>query len=317
MSDRIAVLMGGMSAEREVSLVSGRECAKALRNLGFDVIEIDANHGVARQLEDAAPDLVFNVLHGEWGEDGRVQGILDHFDRPYTHSGVLASALAMDKHKAKSVFREAGIDVPVGKLVTRQDILANGLPLATPCVVKPPAQGSSVGVFIIRNGDNRLHTALSDPNWGLGEELLVEEFIPGLELTTAVMGNRALGVTEIKSKSDFYDYESKYVAGGSEHELPAKVPGHIEAACLDLAVRAHQCLDCAGLTRSDFRYDVQSDRLCLLEINTIPGMTPTSLAPEQAAHVGISFDDLIAWMVEDARDRHTLSSQARRTREAV
>ncbi len=305
MGSRVAVLLGGLSSEREVSFSSGRQCADALVRLGFDVIEIDAGRDVAGRLVQVEPDVVFNALHGEWGEDGRVQGVLDHYGAPYTHSGVLASALAMDKDKAKAVFRAAGIDVPEGRVMTRRALLADGPPLPAPFVMKPPAEGSSVGVIIVRPGDNRWREVLADPSWHLGEDILVEEFIAGRELTTTVLGDRPLGVTEIKTANAFYDYEAKYAEGGSHHEIPAQVPAAIAQACLDIAVRAHKALGCAGLTRSDYRYDVQLGRLSLLELNTQPGMTPTSLAPEQAAHVGISFDDLVLWMVEDARARHT------------
>lgn len=304
MSKRIAVLMGGLSAERAVSLHSGRACAAALRSKGYDVVEIDAGPHLYTQLVDTKPDCVLNALHGEWGEDGRVQGVLDHLGVPYSHSGVLASALAMDKDKAKAVFRQAGLDVPEGVVMTRQQLVDDGAPFAPPFVVKPPAQGSSVGVFIIRPGDNRFAALVNDPAWAFGEQLLVEEFIPGRELTTAVLGDRALGVTEIIPQTEFYDYEAKYADGGSVHECPAKIDEHVETACLDMALRAHRVMGCAGLTRSDFRYDPKTGRVCLLEINTIPGMTSTSLAPEQAAHLGIGFDDLVVWMVEDAYARH-------------
>lgn len=304
MAERVAVLMGGMSAEREVSLASGRACAQALVARGYDVVEIDAGRDLYDQLVGARPDCVVNVLHGEWGEDGRVQGVLDHYGVAYTHSGVLASALAMDKERAKAVFAQAGLDVPRGMVLTRSQILADGgVAMEAPFVAKPPRQGSSVGVFIVQPGDNRFMTALADPDWAFGEDLLVEEFVPGRELTTAVMGDRALGVTEIIPRGGFYDYDAKYAAGGSVHEFPAKIESDIEQQCLAMALKAHEVMGCAGLTRSDFRFDVKLGRVCLLEINTIPGMTSTSLAPEQAAHLGISFEDLVVWMVEDAHAR--------------
>ncbi len=300
---RVAVLLGGLSAEREISLVTGRACAEALRRTGYDVVEIDAGWDVAAQLAAATPDVVFNGLHGAWGEDGRVQGVLDHARIPYTHSGVLASALAMDKPRAKDVFRAAGIDVPVGRTIQRAD-LAAGHPMETPYVLKPPAEGSAVGVFVVEEGAAAPPSVLIDPargtDWDLGEALLVEEYIPGQELTVTVMGDRPLAVTEIVPATGFYDYDAKYAPGGSRHILPAPIPPAVERACLDLALKAHEILGCLGLTRSDFRYDLHNDRLCLLELNTQPGMTPTSLAPEQAAHCGVAFDDLVAWMVEDA-----------------
>ena len=300
MSKRIAVLLGGMSAERPVSLVSGKACADALRRKGWDVVEIDPTRELAAQLAAAAPDVVFNGLHGEWGEDGKVQGILDHYGKPYTHSGVLASALAMDKQRAKAVFERFGVPCPEGKLVNRFEA-AKAHAMKPPYVAKPNAQGSSVGVFIVLEGANRPPADLGSTDWALGEEVLIEKFIPGRELTTAVMGDRALGVTEIFPMTAFYDFEAKYSAGGSKHVIPADVPQHIAEECKRLALLAHEALGCRGLTRSDFRWDESGDgRLWLLEINTQPGMTPTSLAPEQAAWSGIEFDDLVHWMAEDA-----------------
>tara|TARA_R110002072_G_scaffold161898_3_gene313563 strand:+ start:182 stop:1096 length:915 start_codon:yes stop_codon:yes gene_type:complete len=299
-SKRIAVLLGGMSAERPVSLVSGKACADALRRKGWDVVEIDPTRELAAQLAAAAPDVVFNGLHGEWGEDGKVQGILDHYGKPYTHSGVLASALAMDKQRAKAVFERFGVPCPEGKLVNRFEA-AKAHAMKPPYVAKPNAQGSSVGVFIVLEGANRPPADLGSTDWALGEEVLIEKFIPGRELTTAVMGDRALGVTEIFPMTAFYDFEAKYSAGGSKHVIPADVPQHIAEECKRLALLAHEALGCRGLTRSDFRWDESGDgRLWLLEINTQPGMTPTSLAPEQAAWSGIEFDDLVHWMAEDA-----------------
>ncbi len=297
---RIAVLLGGMSAEREVSLVSGRACADALRARGHEVVEIDAGRDLAARLEEERPEVVLNALHGAWGEDGRVQGILDHYGRPYSHSGVLASALAMDKQRAKAVFELAGLDCPAGKVVSRKEAAA-GEVAPVPYVAKPVAEGSSVGVFIVREGDDRGLPQLLDPKWEVESGWLVEEFIPGRELTVTVMHDRgALAVTEIVPKTAFYDYEAKYAAGGSQHVLPADIPASVAERALRAAEAAHAAVGARGLTRSDFRYDVNKDRLALLEINTQPGMTPTSLAPEQAAHVGISFEDLVVWMAEDA-----------------
>lgn len=297
---KIAVLLGGWSSERPVSLVSGRECAKAIREIGAEVVEIDVSRDIAAQLKQAAPDLAFNALHGQWGEDGRIQSVLEILEIPYTHSGVLASALAMDKTKAKMVFAAAGLDVPNGKLMSRFEA-AKDHPMSAPYVVKPNADGSSFGVFIIREGENRPPQKLLDDDWSCGDEVLVEEFIAGRELTVAVMGDKALGVTEIKTGHEFYDYEAKYAAGGSTHVLnPEDLPNEIKERAMKEAVIAHNIIGCRGVTRTDFRYDPKSGRLVVLEINTQPGMTPTSLAPEQAAHNGISFKDFVQWMLEDA-----------------
>jgi D-alanine-D-alanine ligase len=294
------VLLGGLSPERKVSLVSGRECGAALKRLGHQVIEIDPEQGDwIDRLRAEKPDAVFNALHGEWGEDGRVQGVLDYLRLPYTHSGVLPSALAMDKAKAKAVFAEAGLPLAHGRLLDRKEA-ARVHPLEPPYVVKPNAQGSSVGVFIVRPGSNRPPEALMDPDWTFGEEVLCEEFIAGKELAVAVMNQRALVVTEIIPSTEFYDYDAKYAEGGSRHELPAKLPEEVTAAAMAAAETAHRVLGCRGVTRSDFRYDPERGRLVLLEINTQPGMTPTSLAPEQAAHKGISFDAFVSWILEDA-----------------
>ncbi|MEM8771622.1 MAG: D-alanine--D-alanine ligase [Pseudomonadota bacterium] len=298
---RIAVLKGGWSPEREVSLNSGAAAAQALRASGYDAVEIDATRDLAAQLAEAKPDAVFNALHGQWGEDGCVQGLLEVMGLPYTHSGVLASSLAMDKQRAKAVFEEADIPSPPGKIVTREEA-SGGAVMAPPYVVKPNAQGSSVGVHIVREGDNRPPAELASKEWALGDDVLVEKFIPGRELTVAVMGDRALCVTEITTALAFYDYEAKYAAGGSDHILPADIPDDVTDRCLDLALRAHECLGCRGLSRADFRYDPDSagEQIYCLEVNTQPGLTATSLAPEQAAHLGTSFEDLCAWMIEDA-----------------
>ena len=293
---RIAVLMGGRSAEREVSLVSGRECAAALRSEGFEVVEIDAGLDVASVLADLRPDVAFNALHGQWGEDGCVQGILEWLRIPYTHSGVLASALAMDKTRAKQAFAAAGLPVARGMIACREHIRA-AHPMEPPYVVKPNAEGSSVGVYIVREGANGPARLADD----LPEALLVEEYVAGRELTTAVMGNEALAVTDILAEG-WYDYHAKYAPGGSRHEIPAAIPDEITEACLDYALRAHRALGCRGVSRTDFRWDESRGLagLFLLETNTQPGMTPTSLAPEQAAFRGYSFGELVRWMVEDA-----------------
>jgi D-alanine-D-alanine ligase len=295
MPPRVAVLMGGLSAEREVSLVSGRECALALREAGYEVIEVDCGRDIAVRLAEISPDVCFNALHGRWGEDGCVQGILEWMGLPYTHSGVLASALAMDKVKTKEVYKAAGLPVVDSVLASREDVEA-GHVLPAPYVVKPYNEGSSVGVYIVREGTNAPRLAASMP-----AVVMVEAYVPGREMTVTVMGDRALAVTDIITDG-WYDYDAKYKAGGSRHECPAQLPLEIEAACLDYALRAHQALGCRGVSRTDFRWDEARGLagLILLETNTQPGMTPTSLAPEQAALEGMSFAQFCAWMVEDA-----------------
>jgi D-alanine-D-alanine ligase len=301
---RVAVLLGGLSPERPVSLSTGAGAVAALKRLGHEVIEIDPqNAGWIAELKDARADAAFNTLHGAWGEDGRIQGVLEYLQIPYTHSGVLASALAMDKDKAKAIFRLAGIPVAEGKLMDRREA-ARSHPMAVPYVVKPNSQGSSIGVFIVREGANRPPEQLLDPDWSYGEEVLVEEFIGGKELTVAVLGEktgpRALAVTEIIPAGEWYDFNAKYAAGGSTHELPAKIPADIAQQLMRYAEQAHVALGCRGLTRSDFKYDAVRNRIILIEVNNQPGMTPTSLAPEQAAHVGMSYDALCQWILEDA-----------------
>jgi D-alanine-D-alanine ligase len=298
---RVAVLLGGRSAEREVSLSSGAGCAKALREEGFDVIEIDPGENPVSQLLDAEPDCVFNALHGRYGEDGCIQGLLEWLRVPYTHSGVLSSALAMHKERTKDVYRAAGIPVVKSIVADRRDAGREHL-MEPPYVIKPVNEGSSVGVYIIRKGDNRPPSELTKPEWNLSDEMMIEEYVPGRELTVAVMGDRALGVTEITTNLEFYDYEAKYAAGGSVHVLPAKIPATVADEAKRLAVLAHRALGCRGVTRTDFRYDDTGakHRLIALETNTQPGMTPTSLVPEQAAHVGMSYAKLCRWIVEDA-----------------
>jgi len=298
---RVVVLLGGLSPERPVSLSSGAGCAAALKRLGHAVIEVDPQDADwIAQLIAAKPDAVFNALHGEWGEDGRAQGVLDYLKLPYTHSGLLASAIAMDKDKSKAVFAQAGLPLAAGKLMNRHEA-AREHPMALPYVVKPNAQGSSVGIFIVREGANRPPEQLLDPDWSFGEEVLVEEYIAGKELTVAVMhGRGALAVTEILPTGEWYDFDAKYADGGSRHEVPAKISTAVAKRCMRAAEDAHDALGCRGVTRSDFRYDPATDKLALLEINTQPGMTPTSLTPEQAAHVGMTYDDLVKWILEDA-----------------
>lgn len=300
MSKHVAVLLGGRSPERDVSLVSGEKVIEALKAKGYQVSPIDPRvHDWMAQLDAIKPDVVFNALHGDWGEDGRVQGVLDYLGYPYTHSGVAASALAMDKQRAKAVLREAGIQCPEGQLISRFEAAREHV-MKPPYVAKPNAQGSSVGVVIVTEGANRPPAILGSEDWPYEEEVLIERFIPGRELTVAVMGDKALTVTEIVPKTAFYDYDAKYSDGGSVHQLPADVPQAVFDECMAEALKAHQVLGCRGLTRSDFRYDPETGGVWLLEINTQPGMTPTSLAPEQAAHCGIGFPDLVAWMVENA-----------------
>ncbi len=299
---RVAVLYGGLSAEREVSLASGRQVIAALRTAGYDVLPIEAGAdlGVIIEALTPAPDVVFNALHGRFGEDGAIQGVLDWMGIRYTHSGVRASSLAMDKAQARAVFATAGLPIARGMVV---DIaaLADADPMQAPYVVKPVNEGSSVGVNIVRAGDNRRASIAA--GWKFGTTALVEEYIPGRELTVGVLEDRALTVTEILPTETFYDYRAKYAEGGSRHVLPAKVPAEIAARAKSVAVAAHAALGCRGATRADFRYDDETGRLILLEVNTQPGLTPTSLLPEQAAHLGMSFPDLCAWMVERAACR--------------
>lgn len=296
---RVAVIYGGWSSERPVSLSSGGKMAQAAREAGYDVVEIDATRDLARQLTDAKPDVVLNGLHGPWGEDGSVQGLLEIMGLPYSHSGVLASALAMDKLKSKAVYRQAGLDIAEDRRVTRAEAAAAHA-LKPPYVIKPVNEGSSFGVLIVREGANGPPQELIGPTWRYGDYLMAEEYIPGRELTVAVLGDRALAVTEITTLRDYYDFDAKYAAGGSHHVIPADLPAHVTKAAMDAALTAHRALGCRGATRSDFRYDEKKDRLVILETNTQPGMTPTSLVPEQAAFTGMSFVELVAWMIEDA-----------------
>ena len=293
---KVAVLMGGPSAEREVSLSSGRECAAALRGEGFQVVEVDAGSDLCARLEAANPDVVFNALHGRWGEDGCVQGLLEWMRLPYTHSGVLASAIAMDKERSKAMFRMAGLPVADSGLFDRSEVQARHV-MQPPYVVKPHNEGSSVGIYLVHEAANG-PPQLSDQ---MPEQVMVETYVPGRELTVSVMGNKALSVTEILTDG-WYDYEAKYAPGGSRHEMPAKIPADIFDLCLDYALRAHQVLGCRGVSRTDFRWDDSKGAagLVLLETNTQPGMTPTSLTPEHASVVGMTFGQMCAWMVEDA-----------------
>jgi D-alanine-D-alanine ligase len=299
----VAVLMGGWSAERDISLISGEKCAEALERVGYKVSLVDVGRDVAEKLARLKPDVAFNALHGRWGEDGCVQGLLEVMGIPYTHSGVLASSLAMDKERAKLAFREAGIPCAKSNVVNRHRVMEEA-GVEAPYVIKPVNEGSSVGVYLIRPGDNRAPEILTSAEWTLGDEVMVEEFIAGRELTVAVLGDKSLALTEIfNNVGDFYDYEAKYAAGGSTHIIPADVPKSIADAAMDYALKAHQVLGCKGVTRTDFRYDDTRGapgRLVILETNTQPGMTPTSLVPEQAAHCHMTFDELVTWLVEDA-----------------
>lgn len=298
----VAVLMGGWSAEREVSLSSGKGCSAALREAGFTVTDVDAGHDLAQVLADLKPDVAFNALHGPWGEDGCVQGLLEVLELPYTHSGVLASALAIDKQRAKHLLANTGMPVAEGRVVTREEA-ASAHAMDVPYVIKPLDQGSSIGVFIVREGDNRPPAELSDLKWNLGEEMLVEAFVAGREFTCAVIDDKALEVIEIKPRTAFYDYEAKYAAGGSEHLLPAPIDEGLKQRIQDLSLMAHRGLGCRGVSRSDFIFDEKRGEPVFLEVNTQPGMTPTSLVPEIAAYGGMPFPELVAWMVEDASCR--------------
>jgi len=293
--------MGGWSAEREISLRSGKACADALERSGHQVSRIDVDRDVAATLRARKPDLALNVLHGRPGEDGTLQGLLEVLGIPYSHSGVLASAFAMKKDIAKSVLKAAGVPVPGGMVVARAEAAKRHL-LPLPYVIKPVAEGSSVGVFIMREDHKHPPQELTRADWAFGDQVLVEPYIPGKELTCAVMGDRALGVIEIVPTVRFYDYEAKYAPGGSKHLLPAPVPADAYREVQRLALAAHRALGCRGVTRSDFRFDdgLGAKGLFCLEVNTQPGMTETSLVPELAAHEGISFEDLVKWMVEDA-----------------
>jgi D-alanine-D-alanine ligase len=298
----VAVLLGGLSSEREVSLVSGAACADALEKLGARVSRIDAGRDIAQVLTALKPDVCFNALHGAWGEDGCVQGVLETLGIPYTHSGVLASALAMDKAKAKAVLAAAGVTVPGGGLFNRFEV-AKAHVLPPPYVVKPNAEGSSVGVFLVFEGANGPPQEVVAPSWTFGEEVMVEPYIAGRELAAGVMDGKGMTVTEIIPRTGFYDYEAKYGEDGSAHVCPADLPPQVIERALKLAEMAHAALGCQGVSRSDLRYDDVKDELVLLEVNTQPGMTPTSLIPEQAAKQGVGFEDLVLWITEDAYAR--------------
>ncbi len=300
MTKHVAVLMGGWSAEREVSLRSGKACADALTRLGYRVTPIDAGRDVATVLTALKPDVALNVLHGRPGEDGTLQGVLEVLGIPYSHSGVLASAVAMHKGYAKAIFRAAGIPVADDLIVSRIEAAERHL-MSPPYVIKPMAEGSSVGVFIVTEEHPNPPQELYRDDWAFGEQILIERYIPGKELTCAVLGERALDVIDIVPTTQFYDYESKYAAGGSRHILPAQILLNVYQEVRRLSLAAHNALGCRGVSRADFRYDDRgTGELVCLEINTQPGMTETSLVPELAAYAGITFDELVRWMVEDA-----------------
>ncbi|MDT2023356.1 D-alanine--D-alanine ligase [Methylocella sp. CPCC 101449] len=303
MSKHVAVLMGGWSSEREVSMRSGVACANALEGMGYRVTRVDVDRNVASHLTELKPDVAFNALHGPAGEDGSIQGILEVLQIPYTHSGVLASAVAMNKPMAKTVMAAAGVPVPTGKVVNRFDAARSHV-LTPPYVLKPIAEGSSYGVFIVGRDHQHPPQELTREDWPYGDEILAESFVGGRELTCAVMGDQALGVIDIRAADGgWYDYNAKYAKGGSIHVLPAKIKENIYLTIQQLALRAHKALGCRGVSRSDLRYDDGpggTGELVVLEVNTQPGMTETSLVPELAAYAGYSFGELVQWMVEDA-----------------
>ena len=302
MTKHVAVLMGGLSNERPVSLSSGAQCAGALRRAGYQVTEVDVGYDIAERLRELKPDVAFNALHGRYGEDGTIQGVLEFLRIPYTHSGVLASALAMDKHQAKIMFKAVGIPVTDHVIVNRAEV-ARGHVMAPPYVVKPIADGSSVGIFVVKADQSHPPQEILREDWNAGEMVMVERYVPGRDLTCAVMGDVALGVTEILTDLSFYNFEAKYAKGGSHHLIPAPIQPKIYDKVQKIALKAHAALGCRGVTRTDFRFNDKAGEdgeLVCLEINTQPGMTETSLAPEQALHAGHSFEELVSWMVEDA-----------------
>lgn len=297
---QVAVLMGGWSAERDVSLSSGKACAEALRAEGFSVTEVDVQRNIASHLEELKPDVCFNALHGPFGEDGCIQGILEVLNIPYTHSGVLASSMAMHKKIAKEIISAAGVPVASDKIVKRGEAALGHLKLP-PYVLKPVADGSSVGIFIVKDIDTPPPGQAILEAGSEDDDMIIEEFVDGLELTCGVLGNRALDVTEIRSEAhEFYDYDAKYAPGGSQHILPAEISPNIYQFIQKWTLTAHTALGCRGVSRADFRYDEKKDLLVCLEVNTQPGMTSTSLLPEMAEKAGWSFNELVRWILEDA-----------------
>lgn len=299
----VAVLMGGFSSEREVSIASGEPCADALEAAGYRVTRVDVGRDVSAVLNDLRPDVAFNALHGPFGEDGTIQGVLEFLEIPYTHSGVLASALAMDKSLAKTIARVKGVKVAEERVMDRREI-GGTHPMTPPYVVKPVAEGSSFGVVIVDESQSVPPQSIGAADWPYGDRVMVERYVAGRELTCAVMGGVALGVTEIVPVGhDYYDFDAKYAEGGSNHVLPAEIKRSVYQDIQQMSLVAHEAIGCRGVSRSDFRYDDRfSDggEVVWLEVNTQPGMTPTSLVPELAAHAGHSFEELVSWMVEDA-----------------
>ena len=303
MAKHVAVLMGGWSSERPVSLMSGKECADALEASGFEVTRVDVQRDIAQVLADLKPDVAFNALHGPFGEDGRIQGVLEILGIPYTHSGVMASSVAMNKEKAKEIMKAAGVPVAESKVMHRLDA-AREHALPTPYVIKPVCEGSSFGVLIVKEGQEHPPQELYSADWPYGDMVMVERYVPGRELTCAVMGDKALDIIDIISNDhSFYDYDAKYAPGGSSHILPADLKPNVYQYIQSLTINAYRALGCRGVARVDFRYDESAGgdgEVICLEVNTQPGMTPTSLAPEMAAKAGFDFEQLVTWMVEDA-----------------
>lgn len=297
----VAVLMGGWSGERDISLMSGSGCADALRREGFKVSEVDVDRSIANKLETLKPDIAFNALHGAGGEDGCIQGVLETLEIPYTHSGILASALAMNKEISKRLFAAHGLPVAQDRIVARTQASAEHV-LEPPYVVKPLCEGSSLGVFLVLDENALPPTELSDDAWEFGERVMVERFIPGRELTCCVMDDKALDVIDIVTDEGFYDFQNKYTPGGSQHILPADIPDDVYRRTQEVSLHAHRALGCKGVTRADFRFDeaLGADGVILLEVNTQPGMTETSLIPDITNYIGISYDKLVRWIAQDA-----------------
>ncbi|MFK7793099.1 MAG: D-alanine--D-alanine ligase [Devosiaceae bacterium] len=299
----VAVLMGGWSSERPVSLATGVPCADALESAGYRVTRVDVDRSIAQTLAELKPDVAFNALHGPDGEDGTIQGVLEVLSIPYTHSGVMASALAMNKDRAKVVMAASGVPVAKHVLTTREQAAKSHV-MKPPYVIKPVAEGSSFGVLIVSEDMTHPPQELFRSDWPYGDDLMAEKYVAGRELTCTVMGDVALGIIDIVPQGqEFYDYDAKYSEGGSQHILPAEIPADVYARIQSYSLAAHKALGCRGVTRADFRYDdmpMGTGELICLEVNTQPGMTPTSLVPEIAAHSGHSFEELVSWMVEDA-----------------
>jgi D-alanine-D-alanine ligase len=304
MSKHVAVLMGGWSSERPVSLSSGGACAGALESAGYKVSRIDVDRNLSAELAALSPDVAFNALHGPFGEDGMVQGVLEYLNIPYTHSGVMASSLAMDKERSKMIVKNHGVAVAESIVCSRFEAVEQAV-IKPPYVIKPVREGSSFGVVIVLDGNENAKMQVLSDDWRYGDEVMVERYVAGRELTCGVRvtesGAESFGVTEIiANSSKFYDYEAKYADGGSKHVCPAEIKPNIYQIIINMSLKAHEALGCRGATRSDFRYDEERDELIWLELNTQPGMTPTSLLPELAAHAGLSFEELLVWMIEDA-----------------